>query len=205
MKLLRYATLALVLVFAVSAGTGCKKLWPWGKGPASGLNVGGDNGGLNGPGNNGSGLDNNPWKSLDDKNGLNGGLRGGEIKQVHGIPGWAEGTDATIVYFDFDRSDIKPSEQPKLETLAKVLSENPTYAVRVEGNCDERGNAEYNRGLGQRRAEAARDYLVGLGVAESRVDTLSNGLEKPAIPNAASENDHARNRRDEFVIGTRAE
>ena len=204
MKLLRYATLALVLVFAVSAGTGCKKLWPWGKTPTTAIGLGNDGSGLNGPGGVGPGT-NDPWKSLNDKNGLGKGLRGGEIKQVHGIPGWAEGTDATIVYFDFDRSDIKPSEQPKLETLAKVLSENPTYAVRIEGNCDERGNAEYNRGLGQRRAEAARDYLTKLGVAETRVDTLSNGLEKPAIPNAASENDHARNRRDEFVIGTRAE
>ena len=203
MKLLRYATLALVLVFALSAGTGCKKLWPWGKTPTVGI-TGTGGGELIPPGR--GGADNNdPWKSLTDKNGLGKGLRGGEIKQVHGIPGWAEGTDATIVYFDFDRSDIKPSEQPKLETLAKVLTENPTYAVRVEGNCDERGNAEYNRGLGQRRAEAARDYLTKLGVAETRVDTLSNGLEKPAIPSAASENDHARNRRDEFVIGTRAE
>lgn len=206
MKLIRYATMALVLVFALSAGTGCKKLWPWGNKGGSGITTG-QGTDLNGPGNigpdgNGGGKDG--WRDLN-KGGLGNGLRKGEIKQVHGIPGWAEGTDATIVYFDFDRSEIKPSEQPKLETLAKVLSENPTYAVRVEGNCDERGSAEYNRGLGQRRAEAARDYLVRLGVAESRVDTLSNGSEKPAIPSAADENQHAKNRRDEFVIGTRAE
>ena len=203
MKLLRHAMLALVLLFALSAGSGCKKLWPWGKSPAAGMGAGsGDT--LLGPGTAGPGAGGDGWNSLD-KGGLGKGQRGGEIKPVHNIPGWAEGTDATIVYFDFDRFDIKSSEQPKLETLAKVLSENPAYAVRVEGNCDERGNAEYNRGLGQRRAEAARDYLTKLGVAETRVDTLSNGLEKPAIPGAASENDHARNRRDTFVIGTRAE
>ncbi len=198
MKLLRYAALALVLVFAVSAGTGCSKLWPWGKKPAlSGLGTG-----------DGSGLDlpkgGDGWGSTGDK--LGGGARKGEIVPIKGgIPGWPEGDPSTIVYFDFDRSDVKASEQPKLEALAKIMEENPTYAVRVEGSCDERGSPEYNRGLGQRRAESVRSSLVSLGVAEARIDTLSNGSEKPAVPGAADENGHAKNRRAEFVIGLRAE
>jgi peptidoglycan-associated lipoprotein len=188
------------MVFAVSAGTGCSKLWPWGKKPAVTAGTGSGSGLDTPDGSGGAGA--GGWGSTDDK--LKGG-RGGEIQQAHGIAGWPEGDPSTIVYFDFDRSDIKASEQPKLANLAKIMEENPTYAVRVEGNCDERGSAEYNRGLGQRRAEAVRDYLVSLGVAETRIDTLSNGSEKPAVPGAADENAHAKNRRAEFVIGLRAE
>ncbi len=201
MKITRFIALAFVLALAVSAGTGCSKLWPWGN--RSGVTAGtGSGSGLDLPGG-GTGAGAGGWGSTDTP--LGGGHRGGEIQQVHGIPGWPEGDPSTIVYFDFDRSDIKPSEQPKLAKLAKIMEENPTYAVRVEGNCDERGSAEYNRGLGQRRAEAVRDYLVTLGVSEPRIDTLSNGSEKPAVPGAADENQHAKNRRAEFVIGTRAE
>src|ERR1700733_11131224 len=92
--------------------------------------------------------------------------------------GWTENRDqfsADKVYFDFDKSAIKKSEQSKLDDVANFLKTSPDAAVRVEGNCDERGTEEYNRSLGERRAFAAREYLVRLGIDPGKVDTLSNG------------------------------
>jgi peptidoglycan-associated lipoprotein len=72
-------------------------------------------------------------------------------------------------------------------------------AVRIEGNCDERGSDDYNMALGERRAKAAKDYLVNLGIASDRISTISYGEEKPADP-GHDEEAWARNRRAEFVI-----
>ncbi len=185
MKLLKLAFLTVMVGMLATAGTGCKKKTLPGGAPEI-------TGGVQAPG--------NTETRTDDP--LNPRATGGIIP-VHNIPGWPEGTDATIVYFQFDKCEVQATEQPKVETLAGILKKFPTYVVRVEGNCDERGSAEYNRGLGQRRAETVRDYLVKLGVEESRIDTLSNGLEKPAVKDAKSDAEHAKNRRDEFVIGTR--
>ena len=189
MKLLKLAFMAVVIGMLATAATGCKKKTVPGSTPEIGASVK--------PPTAGGGIGDEP---------LNQPLKGhkGGIKEV-AIPEWPKGDPSTIVYFDFDKCDIKASEQPKLEKLAKVLEKYPTYAVRAEGNCDERGSAEYNRGLGQRRAETIRNDLVKLGVAETRIDTLSNGLEKPAVKDAKSEAEHAQNRRGEFVIGTREE
>lgn len=84
------------------------------------------------------------------------------------------------VYFDLDKADIKESEQGKLRTLAEWLNRdtNRTIVFKVEGNCDPRGTAEYNLGLGDRRARAVKDFLVSLGVDPSRIETVSFGSEK---------------------------
>lgn len=84
------------------------------------------------------------------------------------------------VYFDLDKSDIKSSEQDKLRRLAEWLSRenNRTIVFRVEGNCDPRGTAEYNLGLGDRRARAVKEFLVSLGIDPSRIETVSYGSEK---------------------------
>ncbi len=111
--------------------------------------------------------------------------------------------EAVKVYFAYDRSTIGTSERPKVEALADYLRAHPTYSVVVEGHCDERGSDEYNRALGERRALAVRDYLVNLGIAPSRIETVSYGEERPAVPNATTELEHAKNRRAEFVIGVR--
>ncbi len=111
--------------------------------------------------------------------------------------------EGMAVYFAYDRSTVGVSERPKLDTLAEYMKQNPAYSVVIEGHCDERGSAEYNRGLGERRALAVRDYLVNLGISESRLETLSFGKERPAVANASSESDHALNRRAEFVISVR--
>jgi peptidoglycan-associated lipoprotein len=87
---------------------------------------------------------------------------------------------ARAVYFELDKSDIRASEQDKLRRLAEWLNRegNRTVVFRVEGNCDPRGTAEYNLGLGDRRARAVKDFLVSLGVDPGRIDTTSFGLEK---------------------------
>jgi peptidoglycan-associated lipoprotein len=83
------------------------------------------------------------------------------------------------VYFDFDKSDIKPEFRALLEENAKYLRENPSLKVRIEGNCDERGSREYNIGLGQRRAEAVLRTLSLLGIDAKRMEAVSYGEEKP--------------------------
>ncbi|MDX2226615.1 MAG: OmpA family protein [Verrucomicrobiae bacterium] len=103
------------------------------------------------------------------------------------------------VQFDFDSSAIKPSERTKLEAVAKYMKEHADVSIYVLGNCDERGTLGYNRALGERRAAAARDYLIGLGIAGKRIGTLSFGSERP-LDSAQNEAAWAKNRRDEFGI-----
>ena len=103
------------------------------------------------------------------------------------------------VYFDFDSAKIRPSEVSKLEAVASRLKSNPNTKLVVEGHCDERGTAEYNRALGERRAQAAREKLVALGVDASRITTISYGKDKPADP-GHDEAAWAKNRRCEFAV-----
>jgi peptidoglycan-associated lipoprotein len=105
------------------------------------------------------------------------------------------------VYFDFDKSSIRASEQPKVSEVANYLKANSGKAVRVAGNCDERGTEEYNRSLGERRALAAREALVGMGVDPNRIDTVSYGEDKPAVE-GHDESAYSKNRRDEFIVLT---
>ena len=106
------------------------------------------------------------------------------------------------VYFDYNRSEIKPSQRPVLDRLAEALSKN-NQGVVIEGHCDERGSAEYNRGLSERRALAIRDYLNTLGIDNARMQTLSYGVDRPEIPNAKTEEQHSKNRRGQFLVGDR--
>jgi len=103
------------------------------------------------------------------------------------------------VYFDYDSSQVAESERSKIETVSKHLKQNNSVAVIIEGNCDERGSNEYNLTLGERRAQAIRDYLAGLGIEADRIQTKSYGEEKPANP-GHDEAAWAANRRGEFVL-----
>jgi peptidoglycan-associated lipoprotein len=114
-----------------------------------------------------------------------------------GLPGEGQ---FTAVLFDFDSARVRPSEESKLEAVAAYLKANPGKLV-VEGHCDERGTAEYNRALGERRAIAARDELVKLGVDTSRMSTISYGKDRPADP-GHDETAWGKNRRCEFVVVT---
>jgi peptidoglycan-associated lipoprotein len=115
------------------------------------------------------------------------------------LEGTAVAGQFTPVYFDYDSAQVKPSERPAIEAAAEYLRKNASLAVVVEGHCDERGSAEYNLALGERRALAVRAYLVGLGVDAARVQTRSFGEERPADP-GHEDAAWSRNRRGEFVL-----
>jgi len=83
--------------------------------------------------------------------------------------------EAQTVYFDFDSSAIKASEREKLKAAKDYLDKNPGYKLLLEGHCDWRGTAEYNLGLGDRRANATKRYLQSIGVGPEKLDTLSKG------------------------------
>jgi peptidoglycan-associated lipoprotein len=102
------------------------------------------------------------------------------------------------VYFEFDRSGINDSDVAVVEAHGRYLVDHAARSVRVEGNCDERGGREYNLALGQRRADAVRDRLKGLGVGTARVETVSFGKEKPRST-GHDEASWADNRRADIV------
>jgi peptidoglycan-associated lipoprotein len=103
------------------------------------------------------------------------------------------------IYFDFDKSTLTPAAQDNLLQKAQWLRENPDATVTIEGNCDDRGTSEYNLALGDRRAEAAKAFLVDLGIDPMRMTTISYGEERPVDPRQ-NEEAWAKNRRDHFVV-----
>jgi len=103
------------------------------------------------------------------------------------------------INFEFDQYRVLDHDVPTLEGVAAWLRENPEARVLVEGHCDERGTVEYNLSLGEKRAKAAQDYLVGLGVTANRISIISYGKERP-IDTGHTEDAWAKNRRCEFRI-----
>jgi peptidoglycan-associated lipoprotein len=109
---------------------------------------------------------------------------------------------ADTVYFDFDSSTVKPSEESKLGDVANYFKGNDKFeGLIIEGNCDERGTEKYNLSLGERRALAVREYLRNLGVDDHRLKTVTYGASRPADP-GRGESAWRKNRRDEFVLVT---
>jgi peptidoglycan-associated lipoprotein len=104
-----------------------------------------------------------------------------------------------LIHFEFDKADIRSTDQGILDRKAAILAANSTVRLQIAGHCDERGSDEYNLALGNRRAAAAKRYLTGKGVDEGRLDVVSYGKERPLDP-GHSEDAWARNRRDEFEI-----
>ncbi len=115
--------------------------------------------------------------------------------------GWQPITNVPlpVVYFAYDRSVIGSSECQKLDQVAKYLKENKIFGLIIEGHCDKKGSAEYNRALGERRAIAVKDYLKNSGVSENRIKTISYGEDR-LINKADTEIAHARNRRAELIL-----
>lgn len=144
-----------------------------------------------------------------------GGQKAGETEAVSG--GASAGTSALAqekeeklrmamqafesekIYFDFDKSDLKPEARAILDKKAGWLRSNPQYRLRIEGNCDNRGSNEYNVALGQRRADAAMKYLISEGIPSNRLSTISYGEERPTCTQE-TEACWAKNRRDEFSL-----
>jgi peptidoglycan-associated lipoprotein len=142
---------------------------------------------------------------------VNGGtdtLNGGSADQ--GIPPGPRGNfnpnDADYqtlasdtVYFDFDRSTISGAERGKLDAVSQWFKANPGHSLFLAGHADKRGTPEYNRALGERRALAVREYLVGLGLPADALFTNSYGSDRPAI-DGDTEEAYAKNRRVEIGV-----
>jgi len=106
--------------------------------------------------------------------------------------------DLQPIYFDFDKYELRSGDREILSENAKVLKENPNVKIRIEGNCDERGTVEYNLALGERRASAAMEYLINLGIDPGRLTIISYGKEK--CMHCESEECWSKDRRDDFII-----
>jgi peptidoglycan-associated lipoprotein len=106
---------------------------------------------------------------------------------------------SVMIYFDFDKSDLKPEAREILSQKASLMRERPTVRIKVEGHCDEWGTEEYNLALGERRASSAKSYLVNAGISADRISTISYGKEKP-LDSAHNREAWAMNRRGEFHI-----
>ncbi|HEU4463969.1 MAG TPA: peptidoglycan-associated lipoprotein Pal [Gemmatimonadota bacterium] len=111
----------------------------------------------------------------------------------------AYGSIQDMIFFDFDRSDLREDARQTLQVKAEALRQFPDVRIRIEGHADERGTVEYNLALGERRADAARAYLIDLGIDSDRMTTISYGEERPAVE-GQNESAWSQNRRDEFVI-----
>ena len=104
-----------------------------------------------------------------------------------------------IVYFNYDDSEITPASEQMLRAKVEILRANPSLRVRIEGHADERGSTEYNLALGNRRAEAVRQFFTSFGLDANRFEITSYGEERPAA-DGSSEDAWSQNRRAEFVI-----
>jgi peptidoglycan-associated lipoprotein len=122
------------------------------------------------------------------------------------VPGSAEDLRVNVgdtVHFDYNKYAVLDADKGMLQRQAAWLARYPAVRVNIEGNCDERGTREYNLALGARRANAVKEYLVSLGVAASRVETISYGKERP-ICSESTESCWAQNRRGVTVISAGA-
>src|SRR4051794_18512033 len=114
------------------------------------------------------------------------------------------GSEVQDIYFDYDKSDVRGDARDVLTrdaaAIKSILADFPNASIVVEGHCDERGSAEYNLGLGDRRAQSAKDFLVQLGIAADRLKTISYGKERQQCTEA-NESCWQRNRRAHFTAG----
>jgi len=102
------------------------------------------------------------------------------------------------IYFEFDKYDLRPGDTKVLDVNAGWLKANPGHQMLIEGHADERGTDAYNLALGERRAQAAMNYLVAQGIRATRISIVSYGKERP-VCNEHNEACWARNRRDHFL------
>lgn len=114
---------------------------------------------------------------------------------------WARITETMSerIHFAFDRAVIQDADRPTLDRKVEILGAEPSIRIQIAGHCDVRGPAQYNQVLGMQRAEAAKRYLTGAGVATGRIDVVSYGESQP-LDNGTTREAHARNRRAEFTI-----
>lgn len=135
-----------------------------------------------------------------------GGVGNGALDDVYGGQGAAPGTQADLVanvgdriFFGYDSSELSGEARSTLDKQAAWLNQYSNLSITVEGHADERGTREYNLALGERRANAVKNYLVALGVSPSRLNVISYGKERPAVP-GDGETSFAQNRRSVTVV-----
>ena len=116
----------------------------------------------------------------------------------------AAGADGNIrdINFDFDQSNIRPDAREILKANADILLKKGAAKITIEGYCDERGTAEYNMALGERRAQETKKYITNLGVKASKIKTISYGEERP-LDTGNNEDAWAKNRRAHFVVNSK--
>jgi peptidoglycan-associated lipoprotein len=129
-----------------------------------------------------------------------GGEMGGATAGAGALGGPGASQENRIIYFEFDRFDIKPEYNAVLQAHARYLSGHPASRVRLEGHADERGSREYNIGLGEKRAQSVRSVLLLQGAVSDQIVTVSFGEERPAAI-GSDEEAWALNRRVEIVYG----
>ena len=111
----------------------------------------------------------------------------------------ARATLEEMVFFDYDMSEIRDDAQTALRAKVDILRASPQVQIRIEGHADDRGSTEYNMALGNRRAEAIRQFLTGFGLAENRFEIVSFGEGRP-LQQGSTDSAWARNRRGQFVV-----
>lgn len=126
------------------------------------------------------------------------GQNGGEGESADRGTVDRDATGLRVINFDFDKYDLREDARRALDYNAEILRANSGWQIMIEGHCDERGTNEYNLALGERRAKAAKDYLVRLGIDAERIAVISYGEERPKSM-AHDEESWAQNRRAEFV------
>ena len=122
-----------------------------------------------------------------------------ELKMSQKLADEIRNFESDNIYFAFDKSDLTDESKSTLREKGDWLRLNGGYSVTISGNCDERGTAEYNLALGERRAHAAKKFLMGLGISEKRLATVSYGEEKPIDP-GNNEEAWAKNRNAQFSL-----
>ena len=134
----------------------------------------------------------------------------GCAKKTTGEPGYDDGMTPEMraavqqitdgrVYFAFDKFNVENQYKEMLKQKSDLMKQFPSIRVRIEGNCDDRGTQEYNLALGERRARAAYEYLVMMGVNPNQLEMISYGKENPAVQ-GNNEAAWAKNRRDDFRV-----
>ena len=108
-------------------------------------------------------------------------------------------TLTATVHFDYDQADLRPDDKAVLDAKIPIMQANTGVTIRISGHTDERGSDEYNLALGQRRAAAAKAYLVQHGIADARIETISYGEERP-VAQGSDEGAYSQNRRAEFEV-----
>lgn len=188
MKLNPFANLLLLGIILTLTAVGCKK------NPGYITNIPGHKANMGDIG--GAPLNTTPLAPAENPS----GIAAAGLENFEGRPADRAQLAPDTAYFDYDSSVVKSSQVSKLQDVASFLKSHPADALLIEGHCDERGTEEYNRALGEKRAQALREYLASkLGVDAGNIRTISYGKDRPADP---GHNDAAwaKNRRGEFVV-----